>query len=369
MFRAIFALLISVLITACTNPGSTEKTITEHGLAGSSVMLIEAGQLGGIHLESAGADPSTHPGSDTGDVGHDRALYAIDTTGTHNFCFEDDDGEFHRMTLQHPDGTQYVDIIAGTGCVSVSLESGEYIMDIYHGGDFDDDTPDTIFIQSGSIDTADETTATINHKLTTNVCDPCNLNNADFSYANLKGAYIRSTVTINRNINMSHANLQNSIIQIQLVENADFSHADLSGAMVYGGYFFDSTFEHATIIDATLNGVFLRNNNFKFADLSRVKTPSHYSEIDRRWVKTSFYESDFSNAILIDADLREVILDEPYLDPFTPHEPVKFVDADLTGANLDGLSLDNVTLQGATLDNATWIDGRVCAEGSVGWCQ
>lgn len=49
--------------------------------------------------------------------------------------------------------------------------------------------------------------------------------------------------------------------------------------------------------------------------------------------------------------------------------PVNFQDSDLRGANLSGVTFkDSVNWQGAQLSGATWMDGRICAEGSVGTC-
>lgn len=45
------------------------------------------------------------------------------------------------------------------------------------------------------------------------------------------------------------------------------------------------------------------------------------------------------------------------------------LDADLTGANLQGANLIGAVLIQAKLDDAIWIDGRVCAKGSVGACR
>jgi uncharacterized protein YjbI with pentapeptide repeats len=49
--------------------------------------------------------------------------------------------------------------------------------------------------------------------------------------------------------------------------------------------------------------------------------------------------------------------------------PVDFQNSDLRGANLSGATFkDTVNWQGAQLSGAIWMDGRVCAEGSVGTC-
>lgn len=43
--------------------------------------------------------------------------------------------------------------------------------------------------------------------------------------------------------------------------------------------------------------------------------------------------------------------------------------ANLEGANLKGASIRNVLWMNARLSGATWIDGRVCAQGSIGVCN
>ncbi|WP_188661055.1 pentapeptide repeat-containing protein [Terasakiella brassicae] len=45
------------------------------------------------------------------------------------------------------------------------------------------------------------------------------------------------------------------------------------------------------------------------------------------------------------------------------------VDADLRGANLQGANIQGAVFFQANLSNATWVDGRVCAEGSIGECK
>jgi len=45
------------------------------------------------------------------------------------------------------------------------------------------------------------------------------------------------------------------------------------------------------------------------------------------------------------------------------------VDADLRGANLQGANIQGAIFFQANLSNATWVDGRVCAEGSIGECK
>jgi len=44
-------------------------------------------------------------------------------------------------------------------------------------------------------------------------------------------------------------------------------------------------------------------------------------------------------------------------------------DADFGQANLQGANLTGVKLNGVKLGQAIWVDGRVCANGSVGECR
>lgn len=45
-----------------------------------------------------------------------------------------------------------------------------------------------------------------------------------------------------------------------------------------------------------------------------------------------------------------------------------FKNADLEDANLKGAKIEGANFANAELEFATWVDGRVCAEGSLGGC-
>ena len=47
---------------------------------------------------------------------------------------------------------------------------------------------------------------------------------------------------------------------------------------------------------------------------------------------------------------------------------VNLMDANLSGANLRGANLTGAILVKTKFDKATWMDGRVCAAGSIGEC-
>jgi hypothetical protein len=67
--------------------------------------------------------------------------------------------------------------------------------------------------------------------------------------------------------------------------------------------------------------------------------------------------ANLTGANLQGADLRGAVMQAVFLR-----------DADLSQANLDGAVLSG-TFLGADFSGATWIDGRRCAEGSVGECR
>lgn len=109
--------------------------------------------------------------------------------------------------------------------------------------------------------------------------------------------------------------------------------------------------------DVKLSGAKLRN-----ANLSNI----HLERADLRG-------ADLSYANLAGADLRGANLSGAQL------KGASLGEADLTGADLSGADLSfavlaSAVLSGARLDGAllqqtTWMDGRICAEQSVGTCQ
>lgn len=69
------------------------------------------------------------------------------------------------------------------------------------------------------------------------------------------------------------------------------------------------------------------------------------------------------HALLLGADLRGAEL------VGTSLKEANLRYADLTGANLLDADLTGANLDGARLDGAVWIDGRICAEASIGSCK
>ncbi len=88
--------------------------------------------------------------------------------------------------------------------------------------------------------------------------------------------------------------------------------------------------------EKNLAGAKLEGANLKGKDLSNV----------------NFKKADLEEANLIGADLTNA----------------NFEDADLEEANLKGAKIKGANFKNAELEYAVWVDGRVCAEGSIGGC-
>lgn len=111
----------------------------------------------------------------------------------------------------------------------------------------------------------------------------------------------------------------------------DLSGVDLSGA----------TLVSTDFMLAVLAGARLAGTDLSYADLRR----------------SDLRQADLTRAKLVGAMLQEARL-----------QGVRFSGADLSYADLRGTRLEGVDLTGVPLGRAVWIDGRVCAEGSVGEC-
>lgn len=78
-------------------------------------------------------------------------------------------------------------------------------------------------------------------------------------------------------------------------------------------------------------------------------------------------EANLQNVDLSYANLRGAELDESNLQGADLRN-ADLQDADLESANLMGAKIEGANFKNAELEFATWVDGRVCAEGSIGGC-
>ncbi|MBS0002912.1 MAG: pentapeptide repeat-containing protein [Thioalkalivibrio sp.] len=112
----------------------------------------------------------------------------------------------------------------------------------------------------------------------------------------------------------------------------DLRGADLSRALLRNTDLLGSRLEGARLVEADLS----------------------YAELQR----TLLERADLRRATIIGAALQNAVLTDARLD-----------GADLSFVNLTGASIAGASFDGAILDRAVWIDGRICATGSVGTCD
>ncbi len=115
--------------------------------------------------------------------------------------------------------------------------------------------------------------------------------------------------------------------------------------------------EAALLSGENLTGATMQNMNLMRADL----TDSQLSDVNLSFSNLSasvLSGADLRQAVLIGASLRGADLANVLLD-----------GADLSYADLGGANLAGTSLVGVKLDKTKWVNGRICAIGSVGRCQ
>jgi uncharacterized protein YjbI with pentapeptide repeats len=151
-------------------------------------------------------------------------------------------------------------------------------------------------------------------------CVSCNLNNQDFTKAELSGVSLNQSSLIGANF--SNANLSLAIFRDADLSQANFRKTNLRQAAFYGAKsigtdFTGANLSKAKLVYAKLKGALLRNANLsnsdlKFAELQQVDLTG-----------ANLTNADLSNTDLSDANLRQ---------------------ANLTGANLVGANLTGATM-------------------------
>lgn len=121
------------------------------------------------------------------------------------------------------------------------------------------------------------------------------------------------------------------------LRNANMSGADLRGAYLAGADIAYTNLVGANLSSAELTQAIMLGANMRNADLAGA----------------NLNNADLSYAILQGADLSNADLRE----------------SDLSNADLGGANLKTAKLDGAKFDHAIWLDGSVCAIGSVGQCN
>jgi uncharacterized protein YjbI with pentapeptide repeats len=139
-----------------------------------------------------------------------------------------------------------------------------------------------------------------------------------------------------------------------------FKDANLNFANLESAKLFQAVFDGADLTNANLNNVDCSLCSFKYANLSNV------SFIGAKFPRVSVMEN-------VNIYRHEVTYAVQYFNSATLVN-ADFSNADLSGAvfngaNLRGAKFNSHIFNGANLSGATWIDGRICAEGSIGECK
>jgi uncharacterized protein YjbI with pentapeptide repeats len=110
--------------------------------------------------------------------------------------------------------------------------------------------------------------------------------------------------------------------------------------------------ERSNLAGATLRNAWLRDAQLLGAKLSA--SDLSYAEL----IGAELAYADLRGARLLGANLQRANL-----------AYAKLAGADLAYADLSGANLGSADLAGARLDHAIWVDGRSCAQGSLGGCR
>jgi hypothetical protein len=121
----------------------------------------------------------------------------------------------------------------------------------------------------------------------------------------------------------------------------DWSNCQLEGVRAAGAKLTGARIDNANLSGANFRGADLDKSDLAYSNLS-ASDLSYCNLRDSNLVGVGLRHADLSHARLNNANLSY---------------------ADLQGANLGGADLE-----GAKLDKAIWVDGSVCAPGSVGRC-
>jgi uncharacterized protein YjbI with pentapeptide repeats len=136
-----------------------------------------------------------------------------------------------------------------------------------------------------------------------------------------------------------------------LMEGVRLATADLRGARM----------RNANLAGGDLRGSQLGGADMAYTNLVGTKlTGAHMGQV-------ALVGANLRNAELKDADLKEANMAYAILQN-ADLSGADLSNADLSNADLQGANLKSARLAGAKLDNAIWIDGQVCATGSLGSC-
>jgi uncharacterized protein YjbI with pentapeptide repeats len=367
---SIVLVALSLMIYSCGSSDSeriktSEIALHEHAFKDDSNLYAQFSHVTVLEFEHS-QESNVHE-KDSGSPGVDVIPYIVRQGRNHTFQLEDVGNEIYYTILRNENEEEVARIDANGTPVTVSLLPGKYKLYIYNIGTetfplfLQPETPDVGSSRQASYNwfslqwfklwftcvSCDLSHANLSWTIWNNIWTGggVNLSKANLSYANLEGVQME-------NANLSHANLSNANLNLADLDGSDFSYADLTGAGGNGAFMPYTSFYKATLSHVYFSGADMSNSSLWEANLSYAKLSN------ANLTHANINDSNLSHAYLTGSDLTLADLTGADLS-----------NADLSYANLFGADLTNANLTGAWLREATWIDGRTCAQWSIGSCE
>ena len=292
VFITFLCILSLSLIGGCSDSGggNDSQVLTENDFANDPSLQVDPDkQIIVDFLESPDSDT---PQNDTGPVGIDEILITYPQTETRTFCWEDDNSEaMDYMVLFDSQEEEVLRVDVNGDCVTDTIESGDYVMELHHDQSMGDPRPifiipdldqnqqamktDGLFngfkVVVAKILTGIQNTISKNARaqtvqqnittlLRTNSCVECDLRDAimggaNFSGADLRGADLsgaRLAVCNLTGADLSGADLRGADLQFAVLEDAILRGADLRKAVLWYAQFFFADLTGANLISADL---------------------------------------------------------------------------------------------------------------------
>jgi uncharacterized protein YjbI with pentapeptide repeats len=299
-----------------------------------------------MRIEPAGGQPAP-PVGDSAVTGVDTLWIDVDYPGTVSVDLTGDArsvvSKVEVLRDEH-DMAPLLSANAATPKASVTLAVGRYLLRLTAASGATQEMQGMVWFGGASkaVNAADL------QKVNAGSCTGCNLQGANLSGIDLQGKNLSNSdlrqallVRVSGGLTLNGTDILAFFFGSSAVRGADLSGANLSGTRLDGAYLSGSGGSPANLAgvnlaSASLTDVFLAGADLHGAGLAHA---------------------NFSRSVLTNADLQGASLANAV-----------FTNADLSGANLLGVSLSSTVFTGANLSHATWVNGHVCAAGSVGAC-
>ena len=182
-----------------------------------------------------------------------------------------------------------------------------------------------------------------------------NLENANLSQADLRGAMLEEAIL--RNTNLDKAQLQGSNLAKAILYKATLREASLQETNFREANLYKAVLEHANLEQANLSGAILNHANLRHSNLSyATMVGAKFESADLRRCQLS--NGNLREAYLHQADLRRALMQGAKMDRAFLHlailtkadlRSVTLLDADLSKTNLQQALLQEANLENANL--------------------